>query len=134
MKKKVYIAGPITGDPTYKEKFAAVSEKLKALGLDPVNPAEAPEGLTYKEYIDRGLKLLMECDIICCITTERNPNKKSWPPSSKGENLEWHYAMTVGIPLMKAFAMRSEKGAKWNVEIPMCWDGMFITEKEEKND
>ena len=128
--KKVYIAGPITGDPNYQQKFSMVAQKAKELGLDPVNLAEAPEGLTYKEYIDRGLKLLMECDVICCITTNpKDPDRRDWPPSSKGENLEWHYALTVGIPLLKTHLIRGEEGAKVHIECPRCWPGMF---KEEE--
>ena len=128
---KVYIAGPITGDPTYKEKFSAVAEKAKELGLEPVNPAEAPEGLTYKEYIDRGLKLLMECDVICCITNAPgNPDKRHWPPENKGELLEWQYACTVGMPIMKAYLCHTWKGpGEWVLEIPRCWPGMFRKEE-----
>lgn len=96
---KVYIAGPITGDPDYKQKFAAVEEKLRELGLEPVNPAEAPEGLTYKEYIDRGIKLLTECSMICMLP---GSNK------SDGAILERTYANTVRIPVLEAYSYTGE--------------------------
>lgn len=123
MKKKVYIAGPITGDPDYKEKFKAVAEKVEALGLDPVNPAEAPEGLTYKEYMDRGLKLLMECDIICILpgTLPSRYGRHEYA-GSKGAQLELQYARTVGLRFMEA---HKDHDGEWQIKIPRCWDGMF---------
>lgn len=121
---KVYIAGPITNDPNYKEKFSAVAEKVKEIGLEPVNPAEAPEGLTYKEYIDRGLKLLMECDLICVINEDR---KAIAAIQSKGTYLECTYAKTVGLHMIVASRTRS---GGWELEIPRCWPGMFEKEAQ----
>lgn len=109
MKKKVYIAGPITGDPDYREKFSNAADDIRWLGLEPVNPAEAPEGLTYKEYIDRGLKLLMECDMICMLPGSGD---------SPGASLESHYARLAGLSYLRRYE----------------GNGYFITEKEEKND
>ena len=37
--KTVYIAGPITGDPDYKEKFAVASKVLREQGFIVCNPA-----------------------------------------------------------------------------------------------
>jgi len=90
---KVYIAGPITKDPDYKSKFTAVGAKLALLGLDPVDPTEAPEELTYKEYIDKGLAKLMNCDMICMLPESRG---------SKGAVVEFYYARAVGMPVLKA--------------------------------
>lgn len=129
MKKKVYIAGPITNNPNYKENFAAVAEKLKELGLEPVNPADAPEGLTYKEYIDRGLKLLMDCDMICCMTIS-NPTPRNWLPESRGERLEAHYAITTDTPIIRAEPWAMKGKGEWIISIPKCWPGMFGEEAE----
>jgi len=130
--KKVYIAGPITGDPNYLEKFDMVEAALKALGLETVNPAHAPEGLTYRQYISRGLKQLMSSDIICCITTKpQYPNKRPvlWPSESKGERLEWLYARTVEMPILEAYLIKGKEGTEVHIECPQCWPGMF---KEEE--
>ena len=89
--KRVYIAGPITGHDAYEEKFNEAARILEKSGLTPVNPVKAPEGLTYKEYIDRGLDLLKTCDAICLL--------QGWG-SSKGARLEAMYAVTVGMPLL----------------------------------
>lgn len=125
--KKAYIAGPISGDPGYKAKFKAVADEVRKLGLEPINPAEdAPEGLSYREYINRGLDLLTVCDAICIITESRHdPDKRVWSPRSKGARLEWTYACTVGLPIMMAHACRRPEGAEWIIEIPECWPGMF---------
>ena len=96
---KVYIAGPITHDPNYKEKFAEVAEKVRELGAEPVNPAEAPEGLTYREYIDRGLDLLKGCSMICMLPGS---------DKSKGAFMEKQYAITVDMPILRAYFHNSE--------------------------
>lgn len=101
-KEKVYIAGPITNDPDYKEKFDAVEKLLNSLGFQAINPIAGGEkrvGWTYKEYIDRGLKLLMICDKICVIEGQ---NVKS-----HGLDLERKYAKTVGIPRIDAYKTAS---------------------------
>lgn len=91
----VYIAGPITGDPDYKEKFDAVEKKLQELGLETVNPTEdAPKGLTHREYIDRGLTMLATCNMICMLPgSSRSP----------GAKLERAYADTVMMPILEAY-------------------------------
>lgn len=43
---KVYLAGKITGDPNYREKFAAAAKKLaERAGVTVISPAVTPEGL-----------------------------------------------------------------------------------------
>lgn len=46
---KIYIAGPITGIPDYKERFAKAEAELKAKGHAVMNPAALPEGFEYSE-------------------------------------------------------------------------------------
>lgn len=99
---KVYIAGPITGDPNYKEKFTAVGAKLALLGLAPVDPTEAPEGLTYKEYIDEGLAKLTKCDMICMLPGYGE---------SRGARVEYMYAVAVGMPILVAMC----EGKEWKI-------------------
>lgn len=47
---KIYIAGKITGDPNYKEKFQEYQQQLEAEGHIVLNPAVLPAGLTNAEY------------------------------------------------------------------------------------
>lgn len=48
---KVYLAGKITGDPNYREKFAAAAKKLEErAGVTVISPAVTPEGLKKVDY------------------------------------------------------------------------------------
>lgn len=51
MKMKIYIAGKITGDKGYREKFAAVEAALWAQGFTVINPAVLPEGMRPADYM-----------------------------------------------------------------------------------
>lgn len=48
---KVYIAGKITGDPGYRDKFAAVEIQLFHHGHTVLNPAELPSGMSREDYM-----------------------------------------------------------------------------------
>lgn len=89
---KIYISGRITGNDNYKNEFMYGAEIIKGLHAEPVNPAEAPEGGEYKWYIDNGLDLLKKCDAILMLP--------GWEKSA-GARLEWQYATTVKMPVLK---------------------------------
>lgn len=55
----MYIAGSITNDKNYKAKFNKVEKFMSNLGYSVFNPALSPDGLTYREYINLGLNMLM---------------------------------------------------------------------------
>lgn len=48
---KVYIAGKITGDPNYREKFAEAAKAVSERGGIPLNPAELPAGMEPADYM-----------------------------------------------------------------------------------
>lgn len=48
---KVYIAGKITGDPGYRDKFAAAEIQLGWKGHTVLNPAELPSGMSREDYM-----------------------------------------------------------------------------------
>lgn len=103
--ERVYIAGPISNDPDYQEKFRSLAEELWSRKFHPVNPADIGGGdHSYKWYIDRGLGLLQECTIICLLPGWRE---------STGASLEYTYSRAVGMPAMKA-----EQGpdGRWQLE------------------
>ncbi len=50
-KTKVYIAGKITGDPNYKEKFLSYQALLEAAGHIVLSPATLPEGMRSADYM-----------------------------------------------------------------------------------
>ena len=63
---KIYIAGKISGDPDYKEKFAALEKGIKARwGSSPViNPATLPGGMTKRDYMAICLPMLLRADMV----------------------------------------------------------------------
>jgi len=63
----VYIAGPITGIPNYRSKFAAAETLLKSMGYIVLSPAWLPDGLDYEAYmrIDKGM--IREADALCLL-------------------------------------------------------------------
>ena len=51
MNVKVYIAGKITGDPGYQDKFRDAEVHLHQRGHIVLNPAELPEGMSPADYM-----------------------------------------------------------------------------------
>ena len=101
----IYIAGAITQDPDYKEKFAAAAAFFRAKGYDVINPAETvlDEYAGYKDYIDHGLAQVMTADVVCMLNI-----RYAYIPSD-GAALECKYADTVGIPIIQAFYDHEKK-------------------------
>ena len=67
--KTVYLAGKITGDPNFKEKFDAAARELEKSGFVVCNPAVLPPtGFTYDAYIRMSAAMLAECEAICLLS------------------------------------------------------------------
>lgn len=49
--KKVYLAGKITGDRLYRQKFKQYQKRLEKKGYIVVNPAVLPSGLSNADYM-----------------------------------------------------------------------------------
>lgn len=84
---KVFISGPITHDPNYKEHFAKAEEYLRKKGDIPLNPAIFPGGLTTNEYMSLGLKMIDIADAVYMLY--------GWS-DSRGANIEYNYAQYCG--------------------------------------
>ena len=97
---KVYIAGRITGDPRYREKFAEAEAALREVGHIPLNPAVLPEGMEAEDYMRICTAMLDSADAIGLLG--------DWT-DSPGAQLELHYANYVGkktVDLWKMLAVR----------------------------
>ena len=75
--KTVYIAGPITGDPHYREKFHEAEMALIMAGLIPLNPADImspldANGVDYNVILACCLNLVKTCDAIAMMPGWRN--------------------------------------------------------------
>lgn len=91
MKKKVYIAGKITGVENYREKFAIAEFRLKKNGYKPLNPARIKykKGAGYRYYYFKALRLLEQADFIYLLPC-------FW--DSPGAKVEKQIADLCGIP------------------------------------
>ena len=64
----LYLSGPISGDPDYREKFAAKEAELKRdLLCDVINPAKLADtfpGFTDSKYFSIALVMMSYCDAV----------------------------------------------------------------------
>jgi len=89
----VYISGSISDNPNYKEQFAQAEKELKRLGYEVCNPASVfVEGWSWKQYMIRDIKWLMDCDYIFRL--------EGWK-KSKGAILENQIAEALGIKVLE---------------------------------
>ena len=90
---KMYISGPITGDPDFMEKFLKAEKHLKARGFEVVNPATLTHkhGKSWGEYMVEGLKALLDCDGVYML--------KGWA-DSRGARIEKQLMQDIGSKLI----------------------------------
>lgn len=84
---KVYIAGKITGDPGYRDKFAAAEIQLGWQGHIVLNPADLPEGMGTADYMRICFAMIGVADL--CIFLP------DWE-ESRGARLERAYCEYIG--------------------------------------
>lgn len=67
--KTVYIAGKMSGDANYKQKFNEAQKTLEKCGFTVINPALMPsEDFSRQAYTNIGKAMLRECDILCLLS------------------------------------------------------------------
>lgn len=86
-KKKIYIAGKITGDKDYKSKFNRFEMKLKKKGYIVLNPAWMPEGMSPKDYMRICFAMIDTADTVLFLKDYKE---------SKGARLEFNYCRYTG--------------------------------------
>ncbi len=88
---RVYLSGPMSGLPELNfPAFHAAAARLRAEGLQVVNPAEInPDGeMTWEACMRQDIKALCDCDAIVLLP--------GWQ-ASKGAHLELHIAHRLGM-------------------------------------
>lgn len=104
IKNRVYLSGPITGVPNYKEDFETVEAELKRIGCTKlVNPGWLDIVLTnanYEEYMSICIHMLEMCDTIMMLP--------GWETSA-GANREMGYALALG----KQVVEWDKRGDEW---------------------
>lgn len=88
---KVYIAGKISGDPYYWDKFQLAQDDLESQGFTVLNPAELPEGMRPADYMRICLSMMESADLVAFL-----PDYKE----SRGAQLEWDWCQYVGKQTM----------------------------------
>lgn len=88
---KVYIAGKITGDPNYWEKFLWAQEDLERQGFTVLNPADLPEGMRPADYMRICLSMMESADVVAFLPDYTE---------SRGAQLEWAWCQYVGKTTM----------------------------------
>lgn len=84
---KIYIAGKITGDPKYFEKFWRAETELKKQGYVILNPALLPEKMTPMDYMRICFAMIDTADAVAFLSDWRE---------SPGATLEHAYCEYIG--------------------------------------
>lgn len=92
---RVYVAGPMSGLPLHNyPAFNATTDRLRAAGIDAVNPAEngLPDTAEWDEHMRADIAQLVTCDAIVLLP--------GWE-WSKGATLEHHIANALGLRIFQ---------------------------------
>ena len=86
---KMYVAGQITGDKNYKEKFRNASRKLIKCGYEVFSPAVLPNypDVSHEDYMHICKAMIDVCDAVYFL--------KDWQ-QSEGAKVEFDYAREKG--------------------------------------
>ena len=95
---KIYIAGKITGDDSYKQKFMEAQRFLETRGHIVINPAVLPQGMSNSDYMRICMAMIDVADVVMLI-----PGFDSSP----GAKLELNYCTYTNKEL--AFFGRAEE-------------------------
>lgn len=87
----IYLAGKISGDPNYKQKFRRAAGRIEKMFGPVLNPAARPEGLTPEDYMQLSFAELSRADAAVFLP--------DWTDSA-GARLEHDYCEYVGKPVL----------------------------------
>ena len=75
---RVYIAGKITGDVNYREKFSKAEQALTAMGHCVLNPAHLPEGMEQGDYMRICFSMIDCADCVVLLPDWRESSGHGW--------------------------------------------------------
>lgn len=110
-KKKIYIAGKVTGEPqeACTEKFAIMKQAIEALGFEAINPIEVVGDwqTSWNKAMRMCVAKLTECDGVVLLPC--------WT-ASKGAKMEWEVSKMLGIPDFRGtqYGLQNLKEHKWS--------------------
>lgn len=101
-KRRIYISGPITGDPNARNHFQEAFQECVEMGFDPVNPFDndLPEGSSWEEYMLVDFGKLFKCQMIYMLN--------GWQ-SSPGARMEYAIAAERGLEILFESAVENDK-------------------------
>ena len=104
-KLKIYIAGKITGDPDYAEKFNTAAREYENRGYIVLNPAMLPEGMLPADYMRICLSMIDTADVVAFLPG---------------------YETSSGAQLELQYCLYTDK----NVRLPECRHDALICESD----
>lgn len=97
-RRKVYIAGPMSGLPDFNRKaFNDMADLLRSRGHIVLNPAILPGGMEQREYMDICIAMLRCADSVCLL--------EGWSESA-GANAEVYLAKKLKLEILPEHVWR----------------------------
>lgn len=94
MKRKIYLAGKITGNPNYRYMFAQAAFDLEARGFSVLIPSVLPEGMSKADYMRVCFAMIDTADEVIFLPGWRD---------SPGARLERSYCLYIDKPIRKEY-------------------------------
>ena len=108
---KIYIAGKITGDKNYREKFNAVEKLLASQGYSVMNPARLGNysGFSWEEYMGVSTSMQRICDAAVFLPDWHESRgaklEMKTADESRGAKLEMKTAESLGQKIFLWFSV-----------------------------
>lgn len=105
---KAYIAGKISGDPRYHEKFNIAQQALEYEDFTVLNPADLPEGMRPADYMKICFAMIDVADVVAFLP--------DWD-QSRGARLEHDYCQYTSKTTMYLESMTAYKNLTAPVQL-----------------